>query len=179
MNVVEACAAGIGGVGDMHPAAGQPPDQKAVDGAETQFAGGGAVARALNLVQNPGQFRGGEIGIQKRPVFSVTMASLPAFFITAQMSAVRRSCQTMALWIGLPVARSQMTAVSRWLVMPMAIGMLPRDRASATMADVTSMSCLPDIFRIVFDPAVSRKMLRELGGLLRQNRAGFVKQDGA
>jgi hypothetical protein len=26
----------------------------------------------------------------------------------------------MALWIGLPVARSQTTVVSRWLVMPMA-----------------------------------------------------------
>ena len=66
------------------------------------------------------------------------MASLPAFFITAQMSAVRRSCQTMALWIGLPVARSQIIVVSRWLVIPIASGMPPRDRASSTMADVTS-----------------------------------------
>ncbi|MNT90064.1 hypothetical protein D3C72_2308980 [compost metagenome] len=32
---------------------------------------------------------------------------------------MRRSCQTMALWIGLPVSRSQTTTVSRWLVMPM------------------------------------------------------------
>ena len=36
------------------------------------------------------------------------------------MSAVRRSCQTMARWMGWPVRRSQMTQVSRWLVMPMA-----------------------------------------------------------
>ena len=35
-------------------------------------------------------------------------------------AAVRRSCQTMALWTGSPVARSQTTVVSRWLVMPMA-----------------------------------------------------------
>ena len=34
--------------------------------------------------------------------------------------AVRRHCQTMALWIGLPVALSQTMVVSRWLVMPMA-----------------------------------------------------------
>ena len=34
-------------------------------------------------------------------------------------------------------------------------------------------------FRVVLDPAVSRKMLRELGGLLRQDGAGLVKQDGA
>ena len=50
MNVVEAGAAGIGGVGDMHPAAGQRQIE-AVDGAETQFARGRAVARALDLVQ--------------------------------------------------------------------------------------------------------------------------------
>ena len=121
-----------------HPAAGKPPDQKAVDGAETQFACGSAVACAPDLVQDPREFSGGKIGSSSRPVFSVTLASLPAFFIKAQMSAVRRSCQTMALWIGLPVARSQMIAVSRWLVMPIATGILPRDRASATMAEVTS-----------------------------------------
>ena len=50
MDVIEACAAGIGGVGDMHPAAGQTPDEKAVDRAETQLAGSGTVARALDLV---------------------------------------------------------------------------------------------------------------------------------
>ena len=33
---------------------------------------------------------------------------------------MRRHCQTMALWMGLPVALSQRTVVSRWLVMPMA-----------------------------------------------------------
>src|SRR5690606_37966779 len=32
----------------------------------------------------------------------------------------RRSCQTMAGWIGVPVAASQTMVVSRWLVMPMA-----------------------------------------------------------
>ena len=35
---------------------------------------------------------------------SVTSPSWPARFSSAQRSAVRRSCQTMALWIGLPVA---------------------------------------------------------------------------
>src|SRR4051812_17474277 len=36
------------------------------------------------------------------------------------MSWVRVSCQTMAWWMGSPVALSQMTVVSRWLVMPTA-----------------------------------------------------------
>ena len=46
MDVIEAGAAGVGGVGDMHPAAGQTPDEEAVNGAETQLTGGGAVSRA-------------------------------------------------------------------------------------------------------------------------------------
>ena len=48
------------------------------------------------------------------------IGSCPAARRSAQMAEVRRSCQTMALWIGSPVARSQTSVVSRWLVMPMA-----------------------------------------------------------
>ena len=48
------------------------------------------------------------------------IGSCPAVFRAAQMSAVRRSCQTIAGWIGWPVLRSQISTVSRWLVMPMA-----------------------------------------------------------
>ena len=56
MNVVEAGTARIGGVGDMHLAAGQPPDQKAVDCAETKLAGGSGVTRTLDLVQDQDSF---------------------------------------------------------------------------------------------------------------------------
>jgi hypothetical protein len=37
-----------------------------------------------------------------------------------QIAAVRRSCQTMAGASGSPVVLSQITIVSRWLVMPIA-----------------------------------------------------------
>jgi hypothetical protein len=52
------------------------------------------------------------------------------------MSAVRRSCQTMAGASGAPVRRSQNTAVSRWLAMPMQeiIDGLIRDSAMASRA---------------------------------------------
>ena len=43
-------------------------------------------------------------GSRIRPVLAVTSSSCPARFSSSQRSAVRRSCQTMALWIGLPVA---------------------------------------------------------------------------
>ncbi len=55
----------------------------------------------------------------------------------------------MALWIGLPVARSQITVVSRWLVMPMAatcaavtpaFAMAARTVAT-TPAQISSGSC--------------------------------------
>ncbi|MNP83098.1 hypothetical protein D3C76_1819400 [compost metagenome] len=54
------------------------------------------------------------------------------------MSTLRRHCQTMALWIGLPDCRSHTTVVSRWLVMPMAATsskpMLAWARASTRVA---------------------------------------------
>ena len=95
MDVIEACAASIGGVGDMHPAAGQTPDEKAVDCAETQLAGRGAVARAIHTVKNPGKFGGGEIGVGHSFLWSPSLHGRHSS--PRQMSAVRRSCQTMAL----------------------------------------------------------------------------------
>ena len=55
-----------------------------------------------------------------RPFPSCSIARFDVGGGAAQMSAVRRSCQTMALWMGWPVWRFHTTVVSRWLVMPMA-----------------------------------------------------------
>ena len=52
-------------------------------------------------------------GSHSSPVFAAIAASWPSRLSRAQMSAVRRSCHTMALWIGLPVARSHTIVVSR------------------------------------------------------------------
>ena len=41
------------------------------------------------------------------PVFRWISGAAPSAFSRSQKSAVRRSCQTMALWIGSPVSRSQ------------------------------------------------------------------------
>ena len=77
------------------------------------------------------------------------------------MSAVRRSCQTMARCIAWPVARSHTTVVSRWLVMPMAamslavrLGFLQRLAAGGDGRG-------PDVLGLVLDPARRGKMLRE------------------
>ena len=83
----------------------------------------------------------------------VKIASWPAFFSFSHMGAVRRSCQTMALWIGLPVSFSQMRAVSRWLVMPMAAMSPASSFALRNAARTVDTTTLPDIFGIVLHPA--------------------------
>ena len=55
----------------------------------------------------------------------------------SQRRAVRRSCQTIARWIGSPVARSQTTIVSRWLVMPIA-AIAPARPAAAIASRATA-----------------------------------------
>src|SRR5258706_1600611 len=57
-------------------------------------------------------------GSTTSPVFERISASAPSCFSSLHKDEVRRSCQTMALWIGSPVCRSQTMVVSRWLVMP-------------------------------------------------------------
>lgn len=78
------------------------------------------------------------------PVAAVTCGSAPSAFSVSHSSAVRRSCQTIALAISLPVTRSQMSAVSRWLAMPIAARLLAshraRLRASRAVESVVSHS---------------------------------------
>ena len=65
-DVVEQRAAGVGGVGGMHAAAGEPPDEKAVDGAEGEVAGLRQRAGAGHVVEQPGDLGGGEVGIEQQ-----------------------------------------------------------------------------------------------------------------
>ena len=81
-------------------------------------------------------------GSSSSPVFPLTIGSCPASRSFRQRSAVRRSCHTMARWIGAPLARSQTTVVSRWLVMPIAAAAPPAaasaSRVTARVADHSS-----------------------------------------
>ena len=67
---------------------------------------------------------------------------------------MRRSCQTIALCTGRPVARSHSTVVSRWLVMPIAAIGRPRAAAIASRQVVDDRP--PDLLRVVLDPARPR-----------------------
>jgi hypothetical protein len=56
---------------------------------------------------------------------------------------VRLSCQTMALWIGSPLWRSQTMVVSRWLAMPMpctSFSAMPRITSRAVARCVARIS---------------------------------------
>ena len=87
-------------------------------------------------------------GSSTRPVRARTAGRWPAWRSSSQRPAVRRSCHTMAGPSG-PPARSQATAVSRWLVMPSAAtddpGPESRPQTSArvarTASKISSGSC--------------------------------------
>ena len=83
------------------------------------------------------------------PTFSWKRAWPPSREYSSTSLSVRVSCQTSALWIGLPVVLSQTTDVSRWLVMPTpatSSALAPAaDIASSTTscvrAQISSTSC--------------------------------------
>ena len=54
-------------------------------------------------------------------------------------SVVRRSCQTMALWIGWPDSASHRSVVSRWLVTPSAASSSAEMPASASAVWMTDL----------------------------------------
>ena len=66
VNVIKQRPGGIGGIGGVNSAARQPPEEEAVDRAERQVAPFGLGARIRDIVENPGQLRGGEIGIEQQ-----------------------------------------------------------------------------------------------------------------
>jgi hypothetical protein len=86
-------------------------------------------------------------------VRAVIISSCPASRSASQKSAVRRSCQTMALWIGLPVLRSQTSVVSRWLVMPMAAMSAARSPAFSIAGAGGGGGRGPEVGGRVLDPA--------------------------
>ena len=85
---------------------------------------------------------------------------------SAQSAAVRRSCQTMARPSGSPVARSQTSVVSRWLVMPIAAIAAGREAGPLDRGAADGGGRGPDVVGVVLDPARLREVLREL--LLRR-----------
>ena len=95
------------------------------------------------------------------------------------MPAVRVSCQTRALWIGRPVAFSQITVVSRWLVIPMAARSPGVHLANSIEFGHHPQGSGPDLYRIVFHPARLRVDLPVFLLGLRHRLSRPVEQEAA
>ena len=66
------------------------------------------------MIEQPGDLGRGEIGIEQKSRLGGDFRLMAGCVAAhSQTSAVRRSCQTIALWIGSPLSRSHMTVVSR------------------------------------------------------------------
>ena len=107
------------------------------------------------------------------------VGSWPARLRVRHASAVRRSCQTMARWIGLPVRRSQTTQVSRWLVMPMAAMSLGAQLGGGQRLPGGLDRRAPDVLGIVLHPARGRIVLGELALCEPQDAQIGAEHDGA
>ena len=103
-DVEEQRARGVGRVGGVDRAAGQPPEQEACRSCRRRARPRSARARAPGTWSSSQAILvAGEIGVEQQagPRGDHRLVRRPSRS-AAQASAVRRSCQTMALWIGLP-----------------------------------------------------------------------------
>ena len=178
-DVVDQRARGVGRIGDVRLAAGQPPDQETVDGAGQQLAAFGALARAFHIVEQPGDLGAGKIGIEQQP------GLLREFLLQPLLLQFLAKCR------GSPVLPDD------GVVDRLAGRLVPDDDGLALVGDadrrdVASVEpgrlqrlaagrndALPDLFGIVLDPSRRRVMLREflLAGGDDLHRA--VEHDGA
>ena len=69
VDVEQQRARGVGGVSGVNLAAGEPPQQIAIDGAEHQLVAASPLARARHVIEDPGHLGAGEIGIDDEAGF--------------------------------------------------------------------------------------------------------------
>ena len=150
-------ARGVGDVGDVHAAvdaAGEVPDDPGVHGAEEDVAALGALAQALDVVEQPADLRAGEVA---RPAAGRSRGGSGPGRRCGRAPCRARRCGCPARRWRCARARrcSCPTAavVSRWLVMPIALTsaeVMPGlgDGAVDDLLDVR-----PDLGGVVLDPA--------------------------
>ena len=177
VNIEQHRARGIAGVGDV--AAAQAPDQPAVDGAEGQLALLGPAARAGNVVEQPLQFGGGEIGVE---------LEARAFLDEGRLARVK---QAVAHAGGAPVLPHNGVGHR------FAGHAVPQQRGLALVGDAdrghlrgldaalrqrlarAGELAVPDVERVVLDPARLGEVLGEFTLAAGHRQASAVEQDGA
>ena len=179
MDIEQQRPRGVGGVGDVNFAVGQAPDEKAVDGAEGQVSALRFSARARNIVEDPGDLRRREIGVeqQARALGHERLASaLLEFGAKRRRSAVLPDDRIVDRAAGRPAPDQRRFALvcypqpgkRAWLDAGPGES-LPRCRERGP----------PQRFRVMLDPASLRKDLRELLLRHRDERGVRPKNDRA
>ena len=112
-NVEERCAAGVRDVGDVHAAACESPDQKAIDGAEGDVASLGRSRAPGTLIENPGELGRREVGVEPQTGLLDDFGLVP---LLGELPAALGGAAVLPddrVVNGMPVRRSQTTVVSR------------------------------------------------------------------
>ena len=152
---------GIGGIGRVAPAAGQPPQQPTVDGAEGKLARFSGGSGARHLVEQPGQLGGREIGIEEQARRGRYAELIPGFLQLAAGlggAAILPDDRAMDGPAGAAVPDDRGFALigdadaGHWLASIPATFMAARAAAQCRR---------PDLLRVMLDLTVSREMLSE------------------
>ena len=179
MDVEQQRARGIRHVGRMHLPTGQPPQQEAVDRAEGELAALRAFPRAGHVVEQPGELRAGEIGIEQQ-ARALAYEGLGAVGLEPRAGLGRTTVLPDDGTVNRPAARA-----------------IPDDRRFALVGDADRGNVLrgkpgalqrlasgrdgvaPDVFRVVLHPAVGRVVLRQFVPGKRDAAALLIEDDAA
>ena len=179
MDVVEQGARRVGRVGDMRPAAGQPPDHVAVDGAEEDLAAPRPLARSFVGVEDPFELGSGEVGIEQQAgaggdeglvARGAQLGAEPggAAVLPDDGAAERAAGGAFPDECGLALVSDPDSRDVGWQ------HARPLDRAAAGGGDGR-----PDVVGIVLDPSRAREVLGILLLGRRDEVQALVEDDGA
>ena len=170
---------GIGGIGGVHLAAGQPPQQKTIDRSEGELARLRGGARAFDLIEQPSDLAGGKIRVEQQPGFGGNL----------RLKAI--ASPRIAKFRGAPVLPDD------GIVNGFAGDAVPQHRGFALIGNADSGDISrgqpglghrvahggddgpPDFFRVVLDPARRRENLAQLQLGCRERLEAGVEHDGA
>ena len=180
VNVEQHRARGVRHVGRVNAAARQPPQQESSRSCRTRARRARrALARPTTLSRIQRILVPEKYGSSRSPVRRRTRSSAPSLRSLAHAGAVRRSCQTMARWIGSPLA--PVPHDCRFAL----VGDPDRgDTLRARPAPVDGLAhrrqrVAPDVLGVVLDPSRSRVVLREFAPRQRHGLAALIEYDAA
>ena len=151
-----------------------------VDRAEDRAPVARALGEPVDVAQQPLDLRPREVRVEHEARCARARAARgPAARSSSQRAAVRRSCQTSARCSGSPVAGSQTQTVSRWLVMPDRRSSPARTPASSSASPATALRDVPDLRRVVLDPARAAGSAARTRGRRGPTSSAVVVEDEA